>query len=157
MVLPNVAQAAAGGAGGDGLRAAGPSPGLAPATVVQIQLEALKDNNARNDGIALTYAFASPANKAQTGPLARFTAMVLAAPYDRLVNHRSVRYGPIAVGDDEAVQPVTVMDALGETNTYLWILSRQTEGPCTGCWMTDAVIPLTSPAPRVLASLAGRQ
>ena len=118
-----------------------PSPELAPAEVVRIQVEALRKNSLSNDGIELTYRFASPNNKRSTGPLDRFVDMVRSAPYDRLLNHRRAEYSPMAVSGNQAQQIVVIIDAEGNEAGYVWVLARQTEGLLKDCWMTDAVIP----------------
>jgi len=59
----------------------------------------------------------------------------------RLLNHRSAQYSPMAISGNEAHQMVIIIDAEGEEIAYVWALSRQTEGVCKDCWMTDAVIP----------------
>lgn len=128
-----------------------PAPGLEPAEVTRIQLEALRSNTPENEGIALTYRFASPENRRATGPLPRFVAMVRSPPYDHLVNHASVDFGPVVLVDGKAYQPVVVSDAQGDTAGYLWILSRQTSGEFEGCWMTDAVISTDDGTARRLA------
>jgi len=128
-----------------------PSPSLSPTEVVKIQVAALKVNDASNSGIELTFRFASPENRSTTGPLERFIRMVRSSPYDRLINHRSVAYGPIRISGDDASQEVTVEDMLGEKTTYLWVLGRQDNGKYADCWMTDAVLPLTRPKPRRMA------
>jgi hypothetical protein len=130
--------------------AATPTPDLEPADVVRIQVEALRDNSPLDEGIELTYRFASPANKQVTGPLTRFTAMVHASPYDRLLNHLRASYEPLAIAGDEAHQMVTITDTVGEEITYHWVLVRVSEGPYKDCWMTDAVIPTSQPEMRIL-------
>lgn len=67
--------------------------------------------------------------------------MVRSAPYDRLLNHRSAEYSPLAVSGNEAQQMVIIIDAKGEEFAYAWVLSRQSEGAFEDCWMTDAVVP----------------
>ena len=126
-------------------KVAAPAPGLDPAEVVRIQVEALRNNSLLDEGIELTYRFASPGNKRVTGPLVRFTAMVRSPPYDRLLNHRSARYGPLAVSDDEAYQRVIITDSEGEEIAYHWVVSRQSEGEFKDCWMTDGVVPVQRP------------
>ncbi len=118
-----------------------PSPELEPAEVVRIQVEALRKNTLSNDGIELTYRFASPGNKRYPGPLDRFIDMVRSAPYDRLPNHRRAEYSPMAVSGNQAQQMVVIIDAEGNEVGYVWVLSRQTEGAYKGRWMTDAVMP----------------
>ena len=51
-----------------------PGPDLTPEQVIAIQLNALKNNDrpATDHGIRITFNFASPGNKASTGPLATF-------------------------------------------------------------------------------------
>ena len=133
-----------------------PSPLLNPSEVVSIQIEALRENSQRNEGIELTYRFASPGNKRSTGPLERFLAMVRSAPYQQLLNHRSARYGPSSVFGDKAYQLVTIIDKQGDEVAYLWVLSRQGEGEFAGCWMTDAVISSQRPVQgRVAGVLLG--
>lgn len=128
-----------------------PSPSLDPLAVVSIQVEALRANGPNNDGIQLTYLFASPDNKRSTGPLDRFIRMVHSNPYDRLLNHRSARYSPVLLSGKEALQMVTVVDEIGEEATFLWVLSLQSEGKYNGCWMTDAVISKQQLVPRRVA------
>ena len=125
-----------------------PSPSLDPAVVIRIQVEALRANSLPNEGIKLTYSFASPENRRSTGPLGRFTAMIRSAPYDRLLNHRNARYGPMSVSGFKAFQTVTIIDKEGDETRYLWVLSRQRHGELKDCWMTDAVISAQNRAPR---------
>jgi hypothetical protein len=120
--------------------------------VTRIQLDALRSNTEANEGIALTYRFASPDNREVTGPLPRFVTMVRSPPYDRLLNHRRVDFGSIRIVDDKAFQPITVIDADGQRAGFLWILSRQDSGEFKDCWMTDAVISTEKVMPQRVAS-----
>lgn len=122
-----------------------PSPVLKPSEVVRIQVKALRKNTLLNEGIELTYRFASPKNKLYTGPLNRFTEMVRSAPYNHLLNHLNASYGPLSVSGEAAYQLVTIVDKKGEAYAYTWLLSRQREGKFKDCWMTDAVIPAEQP------------
>jgi hypothetical protein len=123
-----------------------PAPSFDPAEVAQIQLDALRTNTLINEGIALTFRFASPANREVTGPLPRFVRMLRSPPYDRLLNHREAEYGPLRVEDDTAYQPVIVTGSDGRQAGYLWVMSRQRDGEYKGCWMTDAVLSTEQPA-----------
>ena len=134
-----------------------PTPSLTPIDVVRIQVDALRQNSPSDEGIILTYQFASPRNKRVTGPLQRFVDMVRSAPYDRLINHQSVRYGPTAITADKAYQPVIVTDGAGQEAGYIWALSRQVNGVFKDCWMTDAVYPRERSAPYRLAELMPAQ
>jgi hypothetical protein len=127
-----------------------PSPELEPSEVVRIQVDALRQNGPLNDGIELTYRFASPGNKRSTGPLDRFIEMVRSKPYDRLLNHLDEQYGRVAVSGTEAYQTVLITDNRGDELAYVWVLSRQGKGAFKHCWMTDAVIPGERPLKRRL-------
>lgn len=127
------------------LQQTAPSPALNPGEVVRIQVEALRKNGPLNEGIELTYRFASPGNKQVTGPLDRFVRMVSSAPYDRLLNHLNASYGPVSMTGEGAFQTVTITDREGQETAYLWVLSRHTKGQFKDCWMTDAVIAAERP------------
>jgi hypothetical protein len=152
-LVPVIAIAAVSGNSTEQIFTPRPSPEIAPATVVRIQVEALRHNSLLNEGIQLTYRFASPENKKVTGPLTRFTEMLRSSPYDRLLNHRSARYGPIAVSADQAHQVIMIIDKTGQELVYYWLLSRQDQGEFEGCWMTDAVIAVTRPEQRQVTQL----
>lgn len=119
-----------------------PSPALAPQEVVTIVLDALRNNDlpTKDRGIAVTFDFASPANREATGPLDRFAALVKNPFYRPMLNHQRAERGEMAMLGDEARQRVTLVGARGERVTYTFILTRQSEGPYRGCWMTDGVV-----------------
>lgn len=117
-----------------------PSPDYSPDQVVTIQLDALKNNNRADDGIATVFSFASPANKRLTGPLKRFKNIIRDPNYRPMLNHLSTSLDPVRISGNEAVQRVTLIDAVGNEIVYLFFLSKQRRSPCAGCWMTDAVI-----------------
>ena len=119
--------------------ATSPSPELGPGEVVRIQLEALRGNDETNEGIAIAYRFASPRNKASTGPLPRFIRMIEAGPYRLMLEYTHASYAPARVEGARAVQRVTLVGSQ-EIRTYDFLLERQTGPPCEGCWMTEAVI-----------------
>ena len=75
-----------------------PEPALSPGDVIRIQLEALRHNDEQDRGIAVAFRFASPANRANTGPLSRFTAMIKEGPYALMLDFRDATYDP--GGDD---------------------------------------------------------
>ncbi len=116
-----------------------PGAELSPREVVAAQLEALR----RNDdpypdcGIETAYRFASPANRAATGPIERFARMLRDPMYQPMLNCRRVELGlGLATGDLAWVE-AAVVDAEGETVVYEFTLSRVKE---LGCWMTDSVL-----------------
>lgn len=128
------------------------TPSTPPDIVIERQLEALRD-----DDIGAVYAFASPANKAQSGDVANFSRMVRSGPYRYLVGHsRSdvlletkiaasrqflvrVKWTPPSDSDDdEAGESSPRSDKVRE---YWWSLSRSKTGEFAGSYMVDAVIP----------------
>jgi hypothetical protein len=119
-----------------------PIPELSPDQVVKLQLKALKSNERLGDdsGIRGAYNFASPANKAYTGPLERFTRMVKNPLYSLLLNHKSAFFDPIVIIDDQAQQRVTLIDADDQEVVFIFCLSRQDGDGYLGCWMTDSVM-----------------
>jgi hypothetical protein len=116
------------------------SPEISPEQVVRLQLESLQHNDDSNQGIATAFNFASPSNKKSTGPLTRFIKMVKMPPYSSMLNHRSVEFEPIKIEGDAAMQRVKLTGADGQSITYIFLLSKQTEAPYKDCWMTDGVM-----------------
>lgn len=118
-----------------------PSPDLTPNEVVRLQLQALKRNDepAPDTGIEIAFRFASPSNREVTGPLPRFVELVKNPAYLPLLNHRSASQSPIEIKDDVARQRVRVVDEAGATAIFIFTLSKQTQAPYAGCWMTDGV------------------
>lgn len=117
-----------------------PSPELTPEEVVSAQLAALKNNDSEDNGIRITFRFASPGNKRATGPIERFIEMVKNPMYRPMLNYRSDFREPIEIADGVAKQLVTLIGADGQRAGYLFVLSKQTEGSWAGCWMTDSVV-----------------
>jgi len=116
-----------------------PGPELGPSDVVRLQLEALRHNDASDRGIAAAFRFASPENRANTGPLPRFARMIRDGPYAVMLRYEAATYGAVVIRGGEALQRVTLV-APGEVATFLFLLSRQTKGECAGCWLTDSVL-----------------
>ena len=116
-----------------------PDPELSPEEVVRIQIEALQNNDEADSGIQITFRFASPANKQATGPLFRFAELVKNPIYSPMLNHKLAEYGPLEKDGDTAIQRVTIVEHDGSATVYLFSLSRQSEPPCQGCWLTDSV------------------
>lgn len=119
-----------------------PDSSYGPERVVQIQLEALADNDApvTNAGIKTAYNFASPANRRATGPLDRFIKMVRGPQYALMINHVEATTDPLERTGDRAEQRVTLTGPNGRTATYRFGLSVCDEGAFQGCWLTDSVI-----------------
>lgn len=118
-----------------------PSPHLSPADVVRLQVDALRALRSDQSAIHQCYELASPSNRAVTGPLHRFTAMVQNEIYGPLVTQNSVLLGRPVIRDGRATVLVTVLDANRAIRIFRFFLSKQTEPQYLDCWMTDAVIP----------------
>jgi hypothetical protein len=114
------------------------TPTTTPESIVQLQLQALQE-----DDMYSVFKFASPNNKAMTGPWQRFGAMVRSPPYHHLVGHRQadVLLG-VTSGDTSSWRGlVRVSSKTSELPVeYWWVLSRCTEGPFLGCYMVDTVL-----------------
>ncbi len=121
-----------------------PTPEYLPDEVVGIQMRALGDNDKPfdNAGIELTFRFASPSNKASTGPLARFAGLFSNPAYAPMLNHTLLEIGEAEIRDDRARVPVMIEAQDGSRIVYLFMLSRQVEAPYEDCWMTDSVTPI---------------
>ena len=118
-----------------------PQINLKPEEVVRIVIEALADNDKpfSDAGIATTFNFASPANKANTGPLEKFTAMVKGPGYGLMINHLSSEFSEVVYKDSLAYQVVKLIARNGSEVVYAFRLAKQNEGEFQGMWMTDAV------------------
>ena len=118
-----------------------PEPKLKPNDVVRLQLLAMQQNDESNFGIEVTFRFASPANKKQTGPLSRFISLVRNPSYSPLLNHLNATFLELTFEDDFAIQDVIITTSKGKRIGYRFRLSIQ-KGPIyPECWMTDSVIP----------------
>lgn len=117
--------------------AAGPTPELSPAEVVQAQLSALKRGGEAD--LRAVFAYASPPNREQTGPAERFARM-LREGYAPMIGHRSAELAPTFQMAEEAIQPVLLVDAEGREHRYLFLLGRYDVPGCEACWMTDGVL-----------------
>lgn len=120
-----------------------PSADYKPQDVVKIVVDSLQNNSeaAEDSGIATVFRFASPGNRANTGPLERFTRMVKGG-FSDMLNHSGARYEAMEVIGDKAIQAVWLMTDSGAEMGYAFQLGLQKSGEYEGMWMTDAVIPL---------------
>lgn len=121
-----------------------PHHDLSPEDVVRTVLNALQHNDTPGPdfGIRTTFNFASPGNRSATGPLARFAEMVKSSVYSILLNFKDARVDPPAVSGERARIVVRVTAGDGRKATFIWELSRQSNPPYQGCWMTDSVLPV---------------
>ncbi len=119
-----------------------PDVQLAPEDVVKIQLDLLQNDDLLpfNTGLRAAYAFASPASRAASGPVERFITLLESPGYAPLIGFTQAQLDQMIASKRKAYQRVHLRQRSGEWVTYLFILSRQRQPPCMGCWMTDAVI-----------------
>lgn len=121
-----------------------PAAALGPAEAVRLQLEALAHNDEPypGAGVQATWAFASPANRAATGPLPHFRTMFEGRLYGPMVDHVAARFSAARRVGERALVGVVLTAADGRDRGYLFQLSRQDTDDCVGCWMTDSVLPV---------------
>ena len=130
-----------------------PSADLQPGEIVEIVVGALAKNDQPypNAGIETTFNFASPANKAYTGPLERFARLVKGPVFGQMINHRGSTLSEVVVDGDKAVRLVRIVSANYESFYYAFRLGLQQEGDYAGMWLTEAVWPLENPEADTLA------
>ena len=118
-----------------------PNPELKANEIVSLQLMAMQQNDVSNHGIEITYRFASPQNKIQTGPLSRFIMLVKNPAYRPLLNHLDATFLNLKVEGNVAIQEVIITTSKGTRKGFRFLLSLQQGEQFEDCWMTDAVIP----------------
>ena len=118
-----------------------PDPSIAPEEVVAIQMKALQfnDNPVPDFGIAQTWSFAHPRNRAATGPLQRFAGMLKGAGYGLMLNHVSHRIEAQASDGTRANFDVFMETAQGRMLHFMWAVELVEGGEFDNCWMTVAV------------------
>lgn len=112
---------------------------LTPETVVRRQVEAIRASVASPERIRECFAFASPGNRAMTGPVERFAEMVMSEPYTSLAKDPEFQVGTAIVEGDFSAVLVTVVSESGTPSAYRFMLERQSVPPYENCWMTVAV------------------
>ena len=117
----------------------GPNEKLLPFDVVQIQLEALKNNNKNDDGIKQTWLFAHPENKKITGPYARFRIMIYGNQYRSLLNHSSHKINLMMNTPNKYIFKVEVLTKNKKLFIYEWHVEKASDKNCKNCWFTSAV------------------
>ncbi len=120
-----------------------PDPAFSPLDVVDIQLRALGNNNELDEGIAIAFRFASPANRLSTGPLERFAAMIKGGEYGAMLEYDRFELAPTVTRGEVAVQRVSVYTQ-GHVVVYDFYLRRQSAEPYRNCWMVEAVVTVSA-------------
>ncbi len=121
-----------------------PNPALTPDAVVRLQLAALNANGVGDRGIQQCFRFASPLNREATGPLPRFRELLHTQQYEVMLRQRSTLIGRPVVKENKAVVLVTIIGSQRQAHVFRFYLSKQTDPPYAGCWMTDAVLEVGS-------------
>ena len=118
-----------------------PDPSIAPEEVVAIQMKALQfnDNPKPDFGIAQTWNFAHPRNRAITGPLPRFAGMLKGPAYGQMLNHASHRIVPVPGDGDRVNFDVFMEPSRGNVLFFNWAVELVKGGEFDNCWMTVAV------------------
>ena len=115
-----------------------PAASYSPQEVVEIQLLGLQAED-RDLGIEQVWLFAHPANKAMTGPLARFRTLFANPAYAPLLGHQAHAIRQMEETADNIRFIVRVLARDGLSYAYLWQLQRVADGPQADHWMTVAV------------------
>ena len=116
-----------------------PTENLSAYDVIKIQLEALKKNNSKNDGIKQTWLFAHPDNKKFTGPYETFKIMMFSEQYKFLLNHSSHKINLISNSPNSFIYGVEIIATDKKLFFYEWHVQRGTDESCNDCWFTSAV------------------
>lgn len=119
-----------------------PGPDLTAREVVDIQLQALSDNDdpVPDAGIEQVWAFAHPDNRAVTGPLPRFKRMLKGQGYGVLINHTRAEVVALGEGRNRAVYRVRVVARDGGFYRFRWQLEKASLD-AGEAWMTTGVTP----------------
>ena len=121
-----------------------PRQDLSPMEVIVSQLVALQTNDqpGNDHGIDVAFAFASPKNKINTGPIAKFRAMLHSDPYQPLIDHKTYKVSEHFIDGREAQFFVEITSSEDQVINYIFELSLVKEAPFKDFWMTEAVIPI---------------
>lgn len=115
-------------------------PRRSPGGVVRAQMQAMAAWRNDPDAAARVFQYASPANRAATGPLERFRKMAESEPYAALLDNSGWTIGEPFIAERVAVVLVTVINDRGQLRAFRFYLSRPPADD--GHWMTDAVLVL---------------
>ena len=122
-----------------------PDPELAPEEVLDIVLRALAEPDEPHAGVGIeqVWAFASPLNRTQTGPLERFRELIRNRLYRPLLGHVNSHRREWRVEGGQAYAEVEVVAADGARVIYAFQFRRYGTDDCAQCWLTDSVVPLS--------------
>ena len=117
-----------------------PNKELDPYDVIKIQLNALQDNDDKDNGIKQTWEFAHPNNQRFTGPLDNFTKMIKGESYKMLIGHIGHEISEIDNDDKRALYEVIILGPDKKYFKFRWQVEKFLEdGPLKNCWLTTVV------------------
>ena len=116
-----------------------PSKKIKPYEVIKIQLEALKNNDEKDQGIKQTWLFAHPDNKKITGPYERFRIMIYGEQYKFLLNHSSHKISLITNSENKFIYRIEILSDKKQLFFYEWHVQKGSDKKCKNCWFTSAV------------------
>ena len=116
-----------------------PNEKLEPYDVIKIQLEALKNNDEKDNGIKQTWFFAHPDNKKLTGPYDRFRIMIYGKQYKYLINHDSHKIKLISNSTNTYIYRIEILTEEKKLYFYEWHVQKGSDDNCKNCWFTTAV------------------
>ena len=116
-----------------------PSETLGPYDVVKIQLQSLKNNDEKDQGIMQTWLFAHPDNKKITGPYERFRIMIYSQQYKYLLNHSSHTIDLVMNSPSKFIYKVKILASNKQLLFYEWHVQKASDEKCQNCWYTSAV------------------
>ena len=119
-----------------------PDPSMGPKKVIEIQLNALQNNNLpfEDAGITQTWEFAHPQNRLFTGPLENFKLMMKSNSYSLMINHSNHNIIFVSKELNVANYFVELIDKNGNKVGFTWTLKKVLKaGIFKDCWMTSSV------------------
>ena len=114
-----------------------PAENLSAYDVIKIQLDALKNNDDKDNGIKQTWLVDHPDNKKMSGPYPRFRIMLYDVHYRILLNHYSHKIDLIMNTDNKFVYGVKVLSEKKKQFYYLWHVEKCNDKNCKSCWFTS--------------------
>lgn len=128
-----------------------PEINLRPGEVVQIVINALAKNDYPypDAGIETTFNFASPSNKASTGPLQQFVRLVKGPVFRKMIDHRKSEFSKVVLQGKDAYRIAHITTKDSQIVHFVFRLRLQEKGEYKGMWLTEAVWPLTDPEYKV--------
>jgi hypothetical protein len=115
-----------------------PNPSLTAQDVVEMQILSLGASAENNEGVHKCFEYASPDNKAHTGPAERFGAMIRQGYGIMMRWHSYTINEQLVMHHDELHRVYKVaFQCEDEQQSFFWSVSKQEDS----CWMTDSVMP----------------